>query len=145
MAKLSTEMAKTVNCDGFREIITKLIRLVKWLLYCIRLCHVNKTRLSYFSRELDNKNTMQSKLFILFFSFYFMSLSSFSIKPSLSSSLVNFQRVLSKVVVCMLVSGIFMYRSKHLTCISKFDISFCITRQGHERRALPSYRRDLMP
>ena len=29
--KLSTGMAKTVNWDGFREIITKLIRLVKWL------------------------------------------------------------------------------------------------------------------
>ena len=59
------------------------------------------------------------------------TLSAFCIKLSFSSStpLVNSQGVLSKAVVCMLVSGILCI-SKHLTCISKDGHKFFNNPQG---------------
>ena len=61
------------------------------------------------------------------------TLSAFCIKKSFSSStpLVNSQGVLSKAVVCMLVSGILCI-SRHLTCISKDGHKFFNNPQGHE-------------
>ena len=69
-----------------------------------------------------------------FYAVFFVGTSSLSIFKDftlkvLHTPLVNSQGVLSKAVVCMLVSGILCI-SKHLTCISKDGHKFFNNPQG---------------